>query len=41
MNGTGSQLEAALQGQLTPPARRLSLDEGNLKNGLGSWCSRW
>ncbi len=35
MNGAGSELEAALQKRLAPPARRLSLDEGKLKNGLG------
>ncbi len=35
MSGTGSELEATLREQLTPPARRLSLDKGTLKNGLG------
>jgi Gas vesicle protein K len=35
MSGEARQLEAALRNQLTPPARRLSLDEGTLKNGLG------
>ena len=35
MSAAGSQLEAALEKQLTAPARRLSLDEGKLKNGLG------
>jgi Gas vesicle protein K len=35
MSGVGSGLEAVLQKQSTPPVRRLSLDEGKLKNGLG------
>ncbi|WP_257448577.1 gas vesicle protein K [Archangium lipolyticum] len=35
MSGETRELEAALRKQLTPPARRLSLDEGTLKNGLG------
>ncbi len=35
MSGVGGVLEAALQKQLTPPVRRLALDEGKLKNGLG------
>jgi hypothetical protein len=35
MNGSEKQLETALRQQLTPGARRLSLDEGKLKNGLG------
>ena len=35
MSDTRAELEAALQKQLTPAVRRLSLDEGKLKNGLG------
>ena len=35
MTGEERELETALRGQLTRPARRLSLDEGTLKNGLG------
>jgi predicted RNase H-like nuclease (RuvC/YqgF family) len=35
MSGVGGELEAALQKQLAPPVRRLALDEGKLKNGLG------
>lgn len=35
MSGTDGAMEAALKRQLTPPSRRLSLDEGTLKNGLG------
>jgi hypothetical protein len=35
MSGAGSELEAALRKRLEPPSRRLSLDEGTLKNGLG------
>ncbi|MFY0524761.1 gas vesicle protein K [Archangium gephyra] len=35
MNGVGSGWEAVLQQQSAPPVRRLSLDEGKLKNGLG------
>lgn len=35
MSDARTELEAALQKQLTPAVRRLSLDEGKLKNGLG------
>lgn len=35
MSDTGKELEAALRRQLAPPVRRLALDEGRLKNGLG------
>jgi len=35
MSEVGRELEAALRKQLSPPVRRLSLDEGKLKNGLG------
>ncbi|MFL5345788.1 MAG: gas vesicle protein K [Hyalangium sp.] len=35
MSGVGRELEAALQQKVEPPLRRLSLDEGKLKNGLG------
>ena len=35
MSGVGPELEAALRGRLGPPTRRLSLDDGKLKNGLG------
>jgi hypothetical protein len=35
MNGAERKLEAALRQQLAPSSRRLSLDEGKLKNGLG------
>ncbi|HYO74203.1 MAG TPA: gas vesicle protein K [Archangium sp.] len=35
MSGVESELEAVLQKQSTAPVRRLSLDEGKLKNGLG------
>lgn len=35
MSGVGQELEAALRGRLEPSTRRLSLDEGKLKNGLG------
>ncbi len=35
MSGTMSELEAALQKQVAPLARQISLDEGKLKNGLG------
>jgi hypothetical protein len=35
MSGTDGAMEAALKRQLTPPSRRLALDEGTLKNGLG------
>jgi hypothetical protein len=35
MSGVKTELEEALRKQLTPAARRLSLDEGKLKNGLG------
>jgi hypothetical protein len=35
MNDLGRELEAALQRRVAPPVRRLSLDEGKLKNGLG------
>ena len=35
MTGEERELETALRGQLTRPARRLALDEGTLKNGLG------
>jgi hypothetical protein len=35
MNGVGRELEAALEKKVAPPVRRLSLDEGKLKNGLG------
>jgi hypothetical protein len=35
MSDTGKELEAALLRQLAPPVRRLALDEGKLKNGLG------
>jgi hypothetical protein len=35
MSAVGGELEAALRKQLSPPVRRLSLDEGKLKNGLG------
>lgn len=35
MSGAESGLEAVLQKQSAPSVRRLSLDEGKLKNGLG------
>ena len=35
MNDAGRELEAVLRNRVAPPARRLSLDEGKLKNGLG------
>ena len=35
MNTVGRDLETALQQKLEPPQRRLALDEGKLKNGLG------
>ena len=35
MSGAESGLAAALQKQSAPSVRRLSLDEGKLKNGLG------
>ncbi len=35
MNDVGSGLEAALLGKSDPTPKRLSLDEGKLKNGLG------
>jgi hypothetical protein len=35
MSDVAQELEAALQKQLTPAVRRLSLDEGKLRNGLG------
>jgi hypothetical protein len=35
MNVMGTEIEAAVQRQVTPPARRLSLDESKVKNGLG------
>lgn len=35
MNGGAAEVEAALRKQLGPPVRRLALDEGQLKNGLG------
>ena len=35
MSGEETALEAALKRQRPPPSRRLSLDEGTLKNGLG------
>jgi hypothetical protein len=35
MNDVGRELEAVLRRRVAPPARRLSLDEGKLKNGLG------
>jgi hypothetical protein len=35
MSDARTELEAALQKQLAPAVRRLSLDEGKLKNGLG------
>jgi hypothetical protein len=35
MNVMGGEIEAALQRQVAPPARRLSLDESKVKNGLG------
>jgi hypothetical protein len=35
MSAAGGELAAALEKQLTAPSRRLSLDEGQLKNGLG------
>jgi hypothetical protein len=35
MSGAGTELAVALRRQLGPPVRRLSLDEGKLKNGLG------
>jgi hypothetical protein len=35
MSGVEKELETVLRKQLTPGARRLSLDEGKLKNGLG------
>ena len=35
MSGPEMELETALRKQLTPGPRRLSLDEGKLKNGLG------
>lgn len=35
MSSGGGELEAALQRRVEPSPRRLSLDEGKLKNGLG------
>ena len=35
MSGVEGGIEAVLQQQRAPPVRRLSLDEGKLKNGLG------
>lgn len=35
MNAVETGLEAVLRKQSTAPVRRLSLDEGKLKNGLG------
>lgn len=35
MNVLGREIEAALQRQVDPTARRLSLDESKVKNGLG------
>jgi Gas vesicle protein K len=35
MKVMGREIEAALQRQVAPPARRLSLDESKVKNGLG------
>jgi len=35
MSGGERELEAALRKQLGPPVKRLALDEGQLKNGLG------
>jgi hypothetical protein len=35
MNVMGTEIEAAVQRQVAPTARRLSLDENKVKNGLG------